>query len=56
MKAEPAGLKRGVRAEVPVTRDAIVEAAFRLIEERGLEAFSMRSLATELGEIGRAHV
>ena len=49
MKAEPAGRKRGVRAEVPVTRDAIVEAAFRLIEERGLEAFSMRSLATELG-------
>jgi TetR/AcrR family transcriptional regulator, tetracycline repressor protein len=41
--------KRGVRAEVPITRDVIVTTAFRLIEERGLEQFSMRSLATELG-------
>ena len=41
--------RRGARAEVPVTREAIVEAAFRLIEERGFEKFSMRSLATELG-------
>lgn len=41
--------KRGVRAEVPITREAIVATAFRLIEERGLEQFSMRSLATELG-------
>jgi len=41
--------KRGARAEVPVTADAIVDAAFRLIEERGHEGFSMRSLATELG-------
>ncbi|MBI4932799.1 MAG: TetR/AcrR family transcriptional regulator [Actinobacteria bacterium] len=41
--------KRGVRAEVPITRDIIVTTAFRLIEERGLEQFSMRSLATELG-------
>ena len=49
MSAARPGRKRGVRAEVPVTKDAIVEAAFRLIEERGLEAFSMRSLANELG-------
>ncbi len=41
--------RRGARAEVPVTKEAIVEAAFRLIEERGFEKFSMRSLATELG-------
>ena len=38
-----------MRAEVPITRDVIVATAFRLIEERGLEQFSMRSLATELG-------
>ena len=49
MSAVPAGRKRGARAEVPITKDAIVETAFRIIEERGLEAFSMRSLATELG-------
>jgi TetR/AcrR family tetracycline transcriptional repressor len=41
--------KRGARAEVPVTREAIVEAAFDLIEDRGFDSFSMRSLATELG-------
>ena len=41
--------RRGARAEVPVTPEAIVDAAFRLIEERGFENFSMRSLATELG-------
>lgn len=41
--------KRGARAEVPITRDAIVDAAFRMIDERGNEGFSMRSLATELG-------
>jgi AcrR family transcriptional regulator len=34
---------------VPVTRDTIIETAFRLIEERGFDSFSMRSLATELG-------
>lgn len=41
--------KRGVKAEVPITREVIVETAFRLIEERGIAAFSMRSLAGELG-------
>lgn len=40
---------RGVRADVPITRDLIVETAFRLIDERGTDSFSMRSLATELG-------
>jgi TetR/AcrR family tetracycline transcriptional repressor len=49
MNTVQAGRKRGARAEVPVTQDAIVDAAFRLIEDRGLEAFSMRSLANELG-------
>ena len=43
------GRTRGVRAEVPITQDMIVETAFRLIDERGTEGFSMRSLATELG-------
>ena len=32
-----------------MTRDLIVETAFRLIDERGTDGFSMRSLATELG-------
>jgi AcrR family transcriptional regulator len=41
--------RRGARAEVPITREAIVDTAFRLIEERGFDSFSMRSLATELG-------
>lgn len=41
--------RRGERAEVPITREAIVDSAFRLIEERGFERFSMRSLANELG-------
>lgn len=40
---------RGVRAEVPVTREAIVDAAFRLIEEKGGQGFSMRAVANELG-------
>jgi AcrR family transcriptional regulator len=34
---------------VPVTREAIIDAAFTLIEQRGYESFSMRSLANELG-------
>ena len=41
--------KRGTRAEVPITSEAIVDAAFRMIDERGNEGFSMRSLANELG-------
>lgn len=41
--------KRGVRSKVPVTREAIVDAAFRMIDERGNDGFSMRSLATDLG-------
>jgi TetR/AcrR family transcriptional regulator, tetracycline repressor protein len=48
MTATPAR-KRGARAEVPITADAIVETAFRMIDERGAEGFSMRSLAGELG-------
>lgn len=49
MTARQQTRRRGERAEVPVTREAIVDAAFRLIEERGFERFSMRSLANELG-------
>lgn len=49
MTTSSAPRRRGARAEVPVTREAIVESAFRLIEERGFDNFSMRSLATELG-------
>lgn len=48
-KNTAAARRRGARADVPVTKDAIVAAAFRLIDERGLEGFSMRSLASELG-------
>lgn len=40
---------RGERADVPITRDTIVDTAFRLIDERGPDGFSMRSLANELG-------
>lgn len=49
MTTSRAPRRRGARAEVPVTREAIIETAFRLIEERGFDSFSMRSLATELG-------
>jgi AcrR family transcriptional regulator len=49
MNAVPSSRKRGARAEVPVTREAIVDAAFARIEEHGYENFSMRGLATELG-------
>lgn len=49
MNAASPSRKRGTRAEVPITREAIVETAFRLIEDRGLRAFSMRSVAAELG-------
>lgn len=41
--------KRGIRAEVPITADVIVDTAFRVIEERGHDGFSMRAVATELG-------
>ncbi len=49
MSATQPTRKRGAKAETPMTRDLIVDTAYRLIEERGLEGFSMRSLATELG-------
>ncbi|MCY7300731.1 MAG: TetR/AcrR family transcriptional regulator [Ilumatobacteraceae bacterium] len=49
MSAAQPARKRGARAEIPITAEAIVEAAFRLIDERGHDGFSMRSLATELG-------
>lgn len=49
MNAGQPSRRRGARAEVPVTREAIVDAAFRLIEDRGFDSFSMRSLANELG-------
>lgn len=49
MSAAQPSRKRGSRAEVPITREAIVEAAFRLIDERPSDGFSMRALATELG-------
>lgn len=48
MTATPAR-KRGARAEVPITAEAIVDAAFRMIDERGAESFSMRAVANELG-------
>ena len=49
MSTAPPARKRGARAEIPITAEAIVEAAFRLIDERGHDGFSMRSLAGELG-------
>ena len=49
MTAATPARKRGARAEVPITADAIVETAFRMIDERGADSFSMRSVATELG-------
>lgn len=49
MSAATPARKRGVRAEIPITREAIVEAAFHLIDQRGSDGFSMRALATELG-------
>lgn len=41
--------RRGARAETPITAELIVETAIRLIDERGPQQFSMRSLAAELG-------
>ena len=49
MSTQRSTRRRGVRAEVPVTQEAIVEAAFRLIEEKGASGFSMRAVASELG-------
>ena len=49
MTASSTARKRGARAAVPITADAIVDAAFRKIDERGAESFSMRSVANELG-------
>lgn len=49
MTASSTARKRGARAAVPITADAIVDAAFRMIDERGAESFSMRSVANELG-------
>jgi AcrR family transcriptional regulator len=45
----PTTRRAGAKAELPITIDAIVDTAFRMIDERGATAFSMRSLATELG-------
>ena len=49
MSTQRSTRRRGVRAEVPVTQEAIVDAAFRLIEEKGASGFSMRAVASELG-------
>jgi TetR/AcrR family tetracycline transcriptional repressor len=49
MTAATPARKRGARAEVPITADAIVDTAFRMIDERGADSFSMRAVATELG-------
>lgn len=46
--AQPAR-RRGARAETPITAELIVDTAVRLIDERGPQQFSMRSLAAELG-------
>ena len=41
--------RRGAQGRTPLTRARIVEAALRLIDERGLDALSMRTLGAELG-------
>jgi AcrR family transcriptional regulator len=41
--------QRGAQRRTPLTRRRIVETALRLIDERGLEALSMRTLGAELG-------
>lgn len=47
-KAAPKRRRSPKRTE-PITAEAIVDTAFRLIEERGPEGFSMRAVASELG-------
>ena len=49
MTAASPARKGGTRAETPITAESIVDTAFRMIDERGHEAFSMRSVANELG-------
>ncbi len=49
MTAAGQARKRGARAEVPITAELIVDTAFRMIDERGADGFSMRAVATELG-------
>ncbi len=49
MTAPTPARRRGTRAEVPITAETIVDTAFRMIDERGAEGFSMRSVANELG-------
>jgi AcrR family transcriptional regulator len=41
--------RRGAKAPSGLSRERIVAAAVRLLDEEGLRAFSMRKLATELG-------
>lgn len=41
--------RRGPRRRAPLSRRRIVETALRLIDERGLDALSMRVLGAELG-------
>lgn len=42
-------MTQAARRDSPVTRDEVVEAALRLIEDRDVTALSMRRLAAELG-------
>ncbi len=41
--------RRGSRSATPITAEAIVDTAFALIDHGGQDAFSMRSVAAELG-------
>ena len=38
-----------VRTREPLTRDRVVEAALRVMDEEGLDAVSMRRVAREVG-------
>ncbi len=45
-KTDPAGVGS---ASAPVTADKVLATAMKMIEDDGVEAFSMRKLAAELG-------
>ncbi|MGH2679485.1 MAG: TetR/AcrR family transcriptional regulator C-terminal domain-containing protein [Actinomycetota bacterium] len=42
-------MKNPVRIREPLTRDRVIEAALRVMDEEGLEAVSMRRIAREVG-------
>jgi TetR/AcrR family transcriptional regulator, tetracycline repressor protein len=49
MTTSPPKRRKATGSDVPITAEMIVDTAFRLVEERGGEGFSMRAVAAELG-------